>query len=519
MPSKKYHYRVCGSIQGETPRCSGESSFTTTTQVANTIRSIKGFDGTWCRRGNPGEDYIECDQGTDHTVVPSSGDPARTSRDASIGSAKALPGGGGYVVTGQYFTGTTGPFTIALVSTNPDNLRYPGSPSDPSGRIYHIAGNGSNSSADCTQLPHSCEDGIDARDATLLWPQDAAALPNGGVLIAENFAPRIRYIAPPNSSGVRIITTLAGRVGQRCNLSGNTTPKPLSQGVCPGEGGPGPQATIPQGPKSVEPYSYDPATGKFGFYFTADNQVWKVSHALPGQGILTRVAGDGRLSAPDGSSFSGDAGQSLTGTPVSINSAEYAHPYPTALGGGFVFFEENSCRFRHVDSNGFMTTLAGAGSNHGGKACWLDLDDKVGDDAASGALASGDGGNAREARLVSEFFDVTSDGGIVFTDFVTQPNAGQVRYITPAVNGARKISAVAGYGEIGFDWPYSDLDAGWQATYAKTAIGAALTLFQWNGKPGFFFSDNGRFRFVDVNPAQANMSPYQATCTAPGACP
>jgi glucose/arabinose dehydrogenase len=199
-------------------------------------------------------------------------------------------------------------------------------------------------------------DGGPATAADLKDPIGVAPTPDGGYLIADAGAARVRRV-----SATGIITTVAG----------NGTPS------FSGDGGPATAAGLfaPSG-VAVLP------DGGFLIADTGNSRVRKVS---PG-GMITTVAGTGTPG------FSGDGGPA-TAAQLGQNS-----PYSLAVmpDGGYLLADDSNRRVRRVSPAGVITTVAGTGEQG----------------------SSGDGGAATAAQLnVPMGVAMTPDGGILIADF------------------------------------------------------------------------------------------------------
>jgi hypothetical protein len=200
----------------------------------------------------------------------------------------------------------------------------------PDGTIRTVAGSGSYGSSG---------DGGPATAASLQAPIGVAALPDGGFLIADAAAARVRRV-----SATGIITTAAG-TGTRGNS---------------GDGGPATAAEIydPQGVTAMPDGGFLIADG--------DYVVRRVSLT----GIITTVAGTGTPG------FSGDGGPAT--------AAQLTNPNAVAVSadGGFLIADSGNRRIRQVSPTGIITTVAGTGvqgsSGDGGAATAAQLNNPTG---------------------------------------------------------------------------------------------------------------------------------------------
>ena len=193
-----------------------------------------------------------------------------------------------------------------------------------------------------------------AMEASLFYPLDVAAGPDGSLYIADTTNRRIRRLWPDG-----IITTVAGAANAGFG----------------GDGGPAIAAGIGY-PRSI-------AVGPDGsLYITADTYP-SVRRVGP-DGIITTVAG----TATTG--YSGDGGPAVE---ASLNS-----PYGIAIGpdGSLYIAELGNSRIRRVGPDGIITTVAGNGT----------------------AGSSGDGGLATAASLWNpRGIAVGRDGSLFIADY------------------------------------------------------------------------------------------------------
>ena len=271
----------------------------------------------------------------------------------------------------------------------------------PDGTIRTVAGTGNYGDSG---------DGGPAIAANFKDPLGVAALPDGGFLIADAGAGRVRRV-----SATGTITTVAGN-GTR-GFSG--------------DGGPATAAEI-----------FDPnglAVMPDGGFLIADGD-YVVRRVFP-DGTITTVAGTGTPG------FSGDGGPAT--------AAQLNLPYSVAVtpDGGFLIADAGNLRVRRVSPSGIITTVAGTGvqgnSGDGGAATAAQLNypsglattpdggfliaDFFGNRvrrvsptgvittvAGTGALAvfrNGDGGPATAANIDMPFaVAVTPSGGFVFSE-------------------------------------------------------------------------------------------------------
>jgi hypothetical protein len=472
-PGTSYTYEVCGGEVGppRTLYCGDDVTFTTQPSVSGNIRTVRGVGAPPCDLVCP-------------TPQPTVDGSAALTSQGSANQVRAYPPGG-YLLALMQFAGTSDQDVIGIVEPTQQ---------DPDGIITRVAGTGAGG---CTG------DGGDARQATLAFPQEAMGLPNGGLLIADYFCNKIRYVTPTQSDGVRQIYTIAGN-GQQCPPA-DPPGKRLSEPMC-GEGGDAIDAAVDR-PLSVSiiPSESDFNTQYAHFSFYVDskpNRILKVTDQVLSQtGLpnpfaprakLYRVAGNG-LAATDPcdeqcpQNFAGDAPQPVDG--ARLNGAGMPRAWP---GGGFVFNEGSSCRIRRVDPSGTLTTLAGAGAYHGngpsGPWCYADHKDSQGHSVQP---SLSDGLLATQVWLQGpQYYDVTSAGELV----ISQIFGHRVRFVSaPNAQGHRIITTIAGNGTLWFDD-----DTPRPARTAKLAYGSGLTLYRRDGVNGFLITDNNRIRFVEA---------------------
>ena len=169
----------------------------------------------------------------------------------------------------------------------------------PDGIITTVAGGGTG----------GLGDGGPATEAQLQGPYDVAVLPDGGFLIADYIAGRVRRVSPNG-----IITTVAG------------TGSPGTSG----DGGPATAATL------STPIAVEPAPD--GGFLIADSTEQRVRRVSP-DGTISTIAGTGSLG------FAGDGGLAA--------AAQLNAPWGLAMldGGGFVVADSGSNRVRFVDAD------------------------------------------------------------------------------------------------------------------------------------------------------------------------
>jgi hypothetical protein len=245
----------------------------------------------------------------------------------------------------------------------------------PDGTIRTVAGTG---------LYGDSGDGGPATAAQIKDPLGLAALPDGGFLIADGGAGRIRRV-----SATGIITTVAGN-GTR-GFSG--------------DGGPATAAEI-----------FDPngvAVMPDGGFLIADGDS-HVRRVFP-DGTIRTVAGTGTAG------FSGDGGPATAAQISGPGSPGFYGPYSVTVtaDGGFLIADTGNRRVRRVSPTGIITTVAGTGVQG----------------------SAGDGGAATAAQLNAPTgVAATPDGGFLIADFF----GDRVRW----VSSAGVITTVAGTGKL-----------------------------------------------------------------------
>jgi len=254
----------------------------------------------------------------------------------------------------------------------------------PDGTIATLAGDGRK----CEQATAACGDGGPATAASLNVPHGVAALPGGGVLVADTFTNRVRAVAPDGT-----IRTVAGD-GRPC----------VPATGC-GDGGPATAAQL------TWPTAAVPLPG--GGMLVADHGAGRVR--LVHDGVISTVAGW----EPG---YAGDGGPGL--------DARFRGIADVALlpGGAVLVADGDNCRLRLVTPDGMAAPFAGTGTPG---ACAS---------VSSPLTDVGDGGPATAARInVPGYVGVDGDGAVYLTDVYSN----RVRRIGP--QGV--IATVAGTGE------------------------------------------------------------------------
>jgi glucose/arabinose dehydrogenase len=224
-------------------------------------------------------------------------------------------------------------------------------------RIRRVSPDGTITTVAGTGTPGYSGDGGAATAAQLFAPSGVAALPDGGYLIADTGNSRVRRVS---SAGT--ITTVAG----------TGTPG------FSGDGGPATAAQLGQN----SPYTVA-VTGDGGFLI-GDEVNRRVRRVSP-TGIITTVAGTG---------VQGSSGDGGAATAAQLNVPTGVATTPD---GGFLIADEFAHRVRRVSPTGAITTVAGTGT--------------------PSVFTNGDGGPATAANLTMPFAVAsTRSGGFVFAE-------------------------------------------------------------------------------------------------------
>ena len=263
-----------------------------------------------------------------------------------------------------------GPFNMVLDASgnlyiaDTNNLRV--RKIDAQGNISTVAGNG---------LYGFSGDGGPATSAKLTLPLDVAAA-GGNLYIADEYNYRVRKVDNQGN-----ISTLAGT-----GVYGSS-----------GDGGPATSAQL----SDLTGVAVD-AAGNVYIADYGNNRIRKVDT----KGIITTVAGNGN----DG--YSGDGGPA---TGAQLNSPSGV---TVDAGGNLYIADFGNNRIRKVDTQGFITTVAGSGA--------------AGD--------SGDGSAATSAQVFAPgSLCVDANGKIYFTD----QGSNAIRLLTPSSSTAPSIALVA----------------------------------------------------------------------------
>jgi sugar lactone lactonase YvrE len=227
-------------------------------------------------------------------------------------------------------------------------------------------------------------DGGAATSASIACPAGMAFGPDGALYFADHANNRVRRI---DAAG--IISTIAG-----------SGPAGVNQGSFSGDGGLAVEATL------QEPW--DVAFDRAGNLFIADRDNNRVRR-VDGNGVITTVAGDGRMLA------TGDGGPAI--------DASITRPLGVTVDpmGNLLIADSGNHRVRMVDRDGSISTYAGA---DGG--------------------SSGDGGRANETKIAEpNDFAFEADGALIVS------TGGLVRRI----DSTGIISTIAGGGKAGSGQP------------------------------------------------------------------
>ena len=285
-------------------------------------------------------------------------------------------------------TGDGGPATDARLTLPTDVAPLPGGgyliADAANARIRRVSRTGRITTVAGTGRLGSTGDGGPARSATFRAPTTVAVQADGGYLIGDSLANRIRRVSPGGT-----ITTVAGtgRLGFA------------------GDGGPAVAARIAV-PGRIAPL----ADGGFVFADTANHRI----RAVDADGVILTIAGSGP-SGERGGGFRGDGGPA---TSARLNS-----PVGVAISPlGILIADTSNNRIRLVTEEGLIGTVAGSGAP-----------------GQQGAAFGGDGRAAIGARLaLPEDVEPSGAGGFYVVDGFN----GRIRLVTRA----GRIRTVAGRG-------------------------------------------------------------------------
>ncbi len=290
------------------------------------------------------------------------------------------------------FSGDGGPATDARLNVPFDVAALPGGgyliADTENRRIRRVSRLGRISTVAGTGRAGSSGDGGPARRASFQAPFAVALTPDGGFLVADEAASRIRRVSADGK-----ITTVAG-TGRR---------------GFGGDGGPARRARM-RSP------GYITALTDGGFLF-ADSENHRIRR-VTAAGTITTVAGSGPVGAGRGG-FAGDGGPALR---ARLNTPAAADVTP---GGALLIADSFNHRIRRVSPSGRISTVAGSGP--------------VG---AEAGRFRGDGGRATRARLATPTdVEPLAEGGFLVAD---SGNA-RVRVVLPS----GRIRTLAGASRIG----------------------------------------------------------------------
>jgi DNA-binding beta-propeller fold protein YncE len=310
--------------------------------------------------GSIGDIFTIAGGGTERELRPGFGGDGGPATDARLKlpfDVAALPGGG-------YLIADTANRRIRRVSRL--------------GRISTVAGSG---------RAGSSGDGGPARRASFQAPFAVAVTPDGGYLVSDEAASRIRRVSADGK-----ITTVAG-TGRR-GFSGDGGPALRARLRSPG---------------------YVTALTDGGFLF-ADSETHRIRQ-VTAAGTITTVAGSG----PVGEGRGGFAGDGEPALRARLNTPAAADVTP---GGALLIADSFNHRVRRVSPSGRISTVAGSGP--------------VGVDAGR---FRGDGGRATRARLGGPTdIEPLAEGGFLIAD---SANA-RVRVVLPS----GRIRTLAGSGRL-----------------------------------------------------------------------
>ncbi len=251
----------------------------------------------------------------------------------------------------------------------------------PSGVITTVAGTG----AACANPQGACGDGGPATKAELNAPDRAVPTPDGGFLITDDQAQKVRKV-----SATGTITTVVG-TGARCA-------DPTS--AC-GDKGPATKAAL-NAPNGVAVFP----SGVFVISDSGDNRVREVSST----GVITTIAGDG---------VAGSYGNGVRATTANLNDPSSV---AVASNGSIVIADTDSHLVRVVTA-GTISTLAGVAD----APC------------ATPTAACGDGGPATKAKLNTPYgVSVASDGSVLIADHLDH----RIRVVNARLGGSPTLAVV-----------------------------------------------------------------------------
>ena len=378
-------YRLAGTSSGNT----GDNGAAINAQMVSPVDVLPFADGSYLIADSAGQRIRRVSPGGtittvagDSSVCPGGGaacgdgGAATAAQLRTVRGIEPAPGGDGFL----------------LADTNNHRVRKVSA----AGTITTIAGTG----LVCSAGTNPCGDGGSATAAVLRSPADVSLTADGGYLIADGDAHRIRKVTAGGT-----ITNVAGTGTQSFS----------------GDGGPATAATL-DGPSGV-------ASTPDGGYLIADAGNRRVRRVSPG-GTISTVAGTGAAG------FSGDGGPAT-------NAAVGPRQAQPSADGGFLIADQVNQRVRHVSPEGIISTVAGSGSagnaGDGGAAVAAQL---TGPQAAhptpGGGFLIADQGNSR-VRYVDSAIVAALPGPAGATGPAGFPAAG-----APGANGGSGVNGGAG---------------------------------------------------------------------------
>jgi len=310
----------------------------------------------------------------------------------SIGDIFTIAGGGTKDELRPGFSGDGGPATDARLNLPFDVAVLPGGgyliADTANRRIRRVSRLGRISTVAGTGRAGSSGDGGPARRATFRAPFAVAVTADGGFLVADEAASKIRLVSADGK-----ISTVAG-TGRR-GFSGDGGPARRARMRSPG---------------------YITALTDGGFLF-ADSENHRIRQ-VTAAGTITTVVGSGPAGAERGG-FAGDGGPALRArldTPAAVD---------VTPGGALLVADSFNNRVRRVSPSGRISTVAGSGP--------------VGVDAGG---FRGDGRQANRARLSAPTdVEPLARGGFAIADSAN----GRIRVVLPS----GRIGTLAGSGRVG----------------------------------------------------------------------
>lgn len=296
---------------------------------------------------------------------------------------------------------------------------------DPDGVITTVAGNGDRGYSG---------DGGPAVEAMLFSPSDVAVGADGSLYIADKYNSRIRRVSPSGT-----ITSVAGT-----GIQGDS-----------GDGGLAIQAMLDR-PNGV-------TLGQDGSLYIVDTENSRIRRVSP-DSIITTVAGSGYAG------YSGDGGLATEG--------KLHLPTDVAVGpdGSLYIADSQNSRIRRVTPEGYITTVAGVGTQG----------------------FSGDGGLALQAELFHPYGVALDPEGSIY---IADGSNNRIRVVSP--DGV--ITTVAGTGIVG-NWGASFSGDGGPASQAQLKWPRSISLAS-DGSLYVADSGNHRIRQIDSPLLNGNSVP------------